>query len=220
MSITVKIYVEHEHLALVPTLRSLGGVSIRVVAHGNTDPGSTVFPFVIEYDDRDALEAALDADSTVAEYEAVDWTDGVGIYFIEHTPGTKLISRVVTEVSGFTIYAEMKNSGWVVRLLLPDRTGLNAIWEYAAENDITLEILEVYGRGTAGTEGSYGLTEEQRDALTTAYEAGYFNEPRDTSLSEVAAEMGLSSTAMSGRLRRGMRNLIAATISDDETGEE
>lgn len=212
MSITAKIHIEHDRLALAPTLRALDGVTIRVISHGNTDPGSTVFPFLIEYDDRPELEATLDEDATVARYELIDWADGTGIYYIEHTPETKLISSVVTEVNGFLVHNETQGGGWLVSLLLPDREGLNAIWEYTTENDIALDIHEVYSNEDAGGENSYGLTEEQRTALLVAYERGYFGEPRDISLSEVAAEIGLSSTAMSGRLRRGMRNLIAATI--------
>ncbi|RDZ34463.1 DNA-binding protein, partial [Haloferax sp. Atlit-47N] len=53
MSITTKIHIEHERLALVPTLQNLGEITIRVITQGNTDPGSTVFPFLIEYHDRE-----------------------------------------------------------------------------------------------------------------------------------------------------------------------
>lgn len=215
MTVTAKLHIEHDLLALAPTLRVLDDVVIRVIAHGTTAPGATFFPFVIEYGDRSELEAALDTDPTVKSYDTIAWTSGTGIYYIEHTEDTKLISQTVTEVSGVMIYSETQGSGWTVRLLLPDRKGLNAVWEYARENDISLEILEVYGDGDAGGEMSYGLTDEQRVALKTAYDAGYFNEPRDTSLNEVATEMGLSSTAMSGRLRRGMRNLVGSTIADD-----
>ena len=216
MSITTKIHIKHDRLALVPTLQALEDVAIRVITQGNTDPGSTVFPFLIEYRDRDRLEEMLDADPTVQSYELVDWTDQTGIYYIEHTPETKLISSVVTDVNGFLVHTETKGNGWLVRLLLPDREALNTIWEYADENDISLDIIEIYGNTDTGGESSYGLTDEQLTALITAYENGYFGEPRDISLNEVADEIGLSSTAMSGRLRRGMRNLIAATIIDRE----
>jgi predicted DNA binding protein len=216
MSITTKIHIEHERLALVPTLQNLEDIAIRVITQGNTDPGSTVFPFLIEYRDRDRLEEMLDTDPTVQSYELVDWTDQTGIYYIQHTPETKLISSVVTDVNGFLVHTETKGNGWLVRLLLPDREALNTIWEYANENEISLDIIEIYGNTDTGGESSYGLTDEQRTALTTAYENGYFGEPRDISLNEVADEIGLSSTAMSGRLRRGMRNLIAATIIDRE----
>jgi predicted DNA binding protein len=218
MSITAKLHIEHERLALVPTLERLGDVTIRVVPQGNTDPGSSVFPFLVVYDDRAALERAFDEDPTVAGYEPVDWTDDHGVYYIEHTAETKLISRSVTEVNGFLVHTETDGKGWLVQLLLPNREALNAVWNYATENDIGLTIIEVYGNEDAGGESSYGLTDEQRTTLKIAHEKGYFSEPRDTSLREVAEEMELSSTAVSGRLRRGLRNLIAATILTDDRG--
>jgi predicted DNA binding protein len=218
MSITVKVFIEHERLALVPTLPRLDAVEFSVITQGTTDPGSTVFPFLVEYDDREELEGMLENDPTVEQYDLVDWTDTRGMYYIEHTPETKLISTVVTDVNGFLVRTETRNGGWFARLLLPDREALNRIWEYAKENRITLDIIEIHGTD-AGGEAPYGLTDEQRAALQIAYEEGYFGEPREVSLSEVADELGLSSTAMSGRLRRGMRNLIAATLTEEEPDE-
>lgn len=215
MSVTATIYVEHEMIALSPTLRTLQSVEIEVISQGTTAPGETSFPFRIEYDDREELETALEDDPTVEAYELVDWTDGSGIYSIEHTPETKLVSTVVTSVNGYLAHTETKGTGWLVRLLLPDRSGLNTIWEYAAEEGIDLELIEVYGNHDAGGESSYGLTDQQKAALRVAFREGYFDEPRGASLEEIAAQMDLSSTAISGRLRRGMRNLVAATIADE-----
>lgn len=217
MSITATIHIQHERLGLVPTLQNLNGVDIRVITQVNTDPELRDFPFLIEYPDRDELERMLDRDPTVEEYKLVDWTDEAGIYYVEHTPDTELISTVVTDVNGFLIHTETKDNGWLVRLLLPDREALNTIWEYASEYNITMDILEVYGNQYSTGEQTFGLTDEQRKALEVAYDKGYFFEPRETSLEEVAEEMGLSSTAMSGRLRRGMRNLIATTLVDEPT---
>ncbi|ERG96927.1 helix-turn-helix domain-containing protein [Haloquadratum walsbyi] len=214
MSITAKVHIEHERLALVPTLNRLDNIHIRVITQGTTDPGSTTFPFLIEYHDRDELEKALDVDATIDSYELVDETEEAAIYYIEHTPETRLISTVVTKVNGFLIHTETKGGGWLVRLLLPDRSALNAIWEYSTDNDITLDIIEIYSNEDAGGESSFGLTDEQREALQIAFREGYFNEPRDVSLSDVANKLNLSSTAVSGRLRRGMRNLVAATIAE------
>jgi len=215
MSIIAKLRIEHDRLALVPTLQVLDGVEVRVVSQRNTAPGATVFPFLIDYEDRDELESVLADDETVADYELVDWIDESGIYYIEHTPETQFISNAVTDVNGFLIQAATDSSGWIVRVLLPSREDLNTVWEYAKDHDIAFEILELYENEDTEGEMSYGLTEEQRTALRLAYHSGYFGEPRATSLDEVSDELGLSSTATSGRLRRGMRNLVSATLIDE-----
>ncbi len=216
MSITVNVHVEHDRLALAPTLRALGDVDIEVVAGGTTNPGSRVFPFHIEYDDRDELEAALAADPTVETFDLFEWVDDTGIYYIEHTPETKLVSTAVNDANGFLVHTETADAGWLVRMVLPDRNALDAVWQHASEHDISLEIIEVYGNENADLSFSYGLTDEQRTALGLAFDRGYFVEPRETSLNELAEELDLSTTAMSGRLRRGMRNLIAATLVGDD----
>lgn len=219
MSITAKVHIEHDRLALVPTLRRLDGVEIKVITQGTTDPGGSNFPFLVEYEDRGAVEGALADDATVASYDIVDWTDGTGIYYVEHTDDTVFISTAVTAVNGFLLHTETRGNGWLVHLVLPERTALRSVWEYAADNGITLDIVEVYDNESVEGTSSYNLTAEQRVALEVAYDAGYFEEPRRSSLSEVADEFGLSSTAMNGRLRRGMANLIAATIVDDADEE-
>ena len=215
MSITATVHIQHDRLSLIPTVKSLQGVNVRVITQVNTDPEVSHFPFLFEYRDRRELEQVLDSDPTVGAYELVDWADQQGIYYVEHSPETKLISTVVTEVNGFLVESETTDGGWLVRVLLPERSALNAIWEYTSEENISFEIIDVYANEYAVGSESYGLTDEQRTALQAAYEMGYFFEPRETSLEEIAEEMDLSSTAMSGRLRRGIRNLIATTIAED-----
>jgi predicted DNA binding protein len=219
MSLTATLYIEHDLVALVPTLRALQDVRIEVISQGTTNPGNTFFPFLIDFDDRVALEDVLDEDPTVARYELVDWTDNSGIYYIEHTPETKLISTAVADVNGVMLHTETRDEGWLVRLLLPERAALNTIWEWTTDEDIDVEVMEIYGNQDAGGDTSFGLTDEQEAALTTALREGYFDEPRSASLEEIAEEMDLSSTAVSGRLRRGMRNLVAATIAADQQRE-
>ncbi|MFD1562567.1 helix-turn-helix domain-containing protein [Haloarchaeobius amylolyticus] len=216
MSITAKSYIEHEDLALVPTLHELDGINIRVIHQATTDPSSGTFPFVIEYDDVEELEDTLDSDHTVSDYERIDSNNGTNIYHIRHTDEAKLISPAVTQANGFLLQAETKDKGWLIQAQLPSRDALHSVWERARENDISFSLLELYEKRKGGSSSSFGLTEEQQKALEIAYEKGYFSEPREMSLEDVANEVGVSSTAMSGRLRRGMRNLLSSTLIEDQ----
>jgi predicted DNA binding protein len=194
---------------------ALDNVKLRVIPQVNTDPSTNVFPYLIEYEDLQELEETLNADLTVENYELVSKDDGTGIYYLEYSDETKLISEIVTSVNGFMTEAKTKNPGWLVKLQLPDREALNTVWEYAEEEGIHIEIIGIYDSSGSDAETSYGLTSEQEEALIVAFESGYFSEPRDKGLSEIADEVDLSSTAMSGRLRRGMRNLVAAALTDE-----
>ncbi|MFC7008103.1 helix-turn-helix domain-containing protein [Halalkalicoccus salilacus] len=44
-----------------------------------------------------------------------------------------------------------------------------------------------------------------------AYEMGFFEEPRQATLEEVATEIGISARAVAGRLRRGQTTLLERT---------
>lgn len=57
-----------------------------------------------------------------------------------------------------------------------------------------------------------GLTDPQREALRTAYELGYFDVPRGAALEDVAAELEVSASSASERLRRAQTQLIEETV--------
>lgn len=215
MPITAKLHLVHETLALKPTLDNFDDIKLQVIPQVNTDPSSNKFPYLIECEDFHELENALDEDSTVDNYELMSKDGDVGIYYIEYSDETKLISEITTTVKGFMTEAKTKDRGWLVQLQLPDRESLNTIWEYAETQDIQVQIIGIYDSRGNGAEMSYGLTPEQEEALLVAFENGYFSEPREKTLSEIADGVDLSSTAMSGRLRRGMRNLISAALTEE-----
>ena len=58
-----------------------------------------------------------------------------------------------------------------------------------------------------------GLTDPQHEALRTAYELGHFEIPRRASLEDVAAELGISASSVSERLRRAQSKLIEETVA-------
>ena len=58
-----------------------------------------------------------------------------------------------------------------------------------------------------------GLTDHQHEALRMAYELGHFDIPRQASLVEVGAELEISGSSVSERLRRAQVQLIEETVA-------
>jgi hypothetical protein len=58
-----------------------------------------------------------------------------------------------------------------------------------------------------------GLTDRQHEALRIAYELGYFDIPRRASLDDIAAELDISASSVSERLRRAQTQLIEETVA-------
>jgi len=79
------------------------------------------------------------------------------------------------------------------------------------ENNISIDISMVHALLPIQGD-SFELTETQREALVLAFERGYFDTPRESSLEEIAAELDITQQSLSSRLRRGHRRLISETL--------
>ncbi|ELY94613.1 bacterio-opsin activator HTH domain-containing protein [Natrialba hulunbeirensis JCM 10989] len=101
---------------------------------------------------------------------------------------------------------------WRFEVRGESRESIAEFREYCQENDIPIAITAVHAMLPIQGEG-YELTETQREALVLAYERGYFDTPRETSLEAIADELGITQQSLSSRLRRGHRRLIGATLS-------
>lgn len=212
MTIVSRIYVEHPDLALTPTIEATGDATIKVVAQTGTDPVHQIFPFLVGCRDWDAFEAALAEDHTVERFKPVTAGRTERIYHIGHTPETKLLTPQTIEAGGIVVKAENYEEGWLVQLLLPDREALHSIWEFARGEGFVFDLIEVYEEGDGSYENRFNLTTRQRETLALAYDQGYFEEPRRASLEELAGELDVSQSAVSGRLRRGIDRLVGATL--------
>lgn len=75
--------------------------------------------------------------------------------------------------------------------------------------DVTLERLHDYRTDETALEA---LTARQRDVLEEAFDRGYYDVPRQASVSEIAAELGLDDSTVSEHLQRAERNLLGAVL--------
>lgn len=91
---------------------------------------------------------------------------------------------------------------------------------FCVDNDVPFELQRVHELRQPVTASQYGLTEKQREAIVTAWEAGYFETPRRATLEDVADELGISQQALSKRIRRGCQSLVENTITVTPPREE
>lgn len=216
MVITAKLYVEHPDLPLTPTIRDLREVEFGVFSDAGTDPEHDVYIFWIEAPDFDAVERALAEDHTVEECHVIVESRDRRTCRMEYTDEATLITPAIVEIGGLTVEARSYSNGWMIHLQLRDHDALFALNEYAKENDIHLDILELHqGEGRADLH-EFGLTDAQRDALVTAFVQGYYDKPRTASLDDIASTLDISSTSASGRLRRGSDRLIGEVLMDED----
>ncbi|ELZ81019.1 DNA binding protein [Haloferax elongans ATCC BAA-1513] len=106
---------------------------------------------------------------------------------------------------------EVQKDGWRQTGWFADREEFGAFssfWQHHAG----FRLCRLTHDGESESSGS-GLTDCQQEALRIAYERGYFEIPRRTSLEEIATELGISPSSASERLRRAQTQLVEETVA-------
>lgn len=210
------VRVEHPDIVLTETITNDASANVKPVSEAGTDPTSGRFLYHVESSDFRHFEAALTNDHTISDFERViEPSDGKAIYSFEYTDDAKTLSTVISNANGVALDMENDGNAWLITVWMPDRENLVSLWNYADTNGIDIELRQVNEYASLDPT-SAGLTDHQREALLVAFEAGYFKEPRDVTLGEVADRLDISQPAASGLLRRGIERLVVSSLVEDD----
>ena len=216
MTISTRIYAEHPDLALTHTVRALEDVTVGVLSDAGTDPSHDGHLFWVDAPDFDAVESAMTDDPTVSTFAAVDELDDRRTYRVVYSDRATLLTPGIVDVGGLTLDARTCDDGWILGLQLEDHETLVHLDEYADRHDIHFEILDLQQEADPHRQTTFGLTDAQVEALVTAYEHGYYDDPRGITLDGLSSILGISNSAVSGRLRRGSARLVEKVLVDGE----
>jgi biotin operon repressor len=231
MPIVTEVRFAHPDGALADTLRALSDLEVTVIPEASMGPRRSIYLLRFGEGERetvpvDEVVSVLEADHTVESVELMPVFEREPLIGVAFAPETKLLAPQVTSEGGFVLEARSSRPdedlrGWYERWLLPSREALHGIWQHARDEGFEFDVIRFREQGDTAPEyaGTSRLTEEQRETLVLAYERGYFAEPRGTSLEDLAAELGISPTAVAGRLKRGMRALVGMTVVSDRSDE-
>lgn len=182
------------------------------------DDQARKFVFSAHGSQLDALEAALDADPTVAEYTALTTTEDSAHYVVTYaaTADTRGTYPVAVENDIAYLDIALQDGEYTVRARIPDRDALTALREYCRANDFSFALDRIYEETEIDAVGN-PLTDAQTEAMRVAYERGYFDSPRRATLDDIADEIGVSRQAVAARLRRGHKRLIETVGIDNQS---
>jgi len=113
---------------------------------------------------------------------------------------------------------EVTPEGWRYAGWLADREVFDAFREFWQSEGYPFRLHRLTREDRpdgGGDDGDDGLTDRQRVAVRTAYELGYFEIPRSASLDDVAAELDISASSCSERLRRAQTALLETHVDLD-----
>lgn len=186
-----------------------------------SDGDEHVMPYFWLSDDAtgtfEAVEAEFEDDPTVTEVELVERHGDHRLYRAHWRENLEGVLFVLEDVEATILEAVGADGEWSLRIMFPDQRALSAFHDYCADRELDFELERFYDAYAPTEYGKYGITSEQREALVAAYERGYFSVPRQCTMQEVAADVGVSQNAVSARLRRGHETLIEATLVHDES---
>jgi len=224
MSVLAELTVPADEFVLTDTLRTVPGVRIeikRVVA--GTERVTPYFwaaneefeDFEQALEDDPGVQGVLELEERGSDEQAQ--ASDERFYRVAWKSETASIVSAIAE-SKATILEAVSDDGkfWELKVLFPGRDALSAFHDRCRSRDISFRLDRVYRPEDPEERGEYEVTEDQREGLRAAYDAGYFDVPRETTLTELADSLDISRNALSARLRRGQRNLLANTLVHDE----
>ncbi|XVH31988.1 helix-turn-helix domain-containing protein [Haloferacaceae archaeon DSL9] len=205
-----------EEFALNATLETLPNATFeieRIAAHDS----DRIMPliWVAGYHEPEMTEA-IDDDPSVETYEMLAQVDDEILYQMEWVDQIETLVEILTEGEGTILAASGNQDRWDLRVLFPNHENISTTHEYCKQNGLTLNIKRIYELDD-GREGRFGLTDNQQSALSLAFEHGYYDVPRQSTLGDLAAELDISHQALSERLRRAEHQLIKNTIIIDRS---
>jgi len=212
MRFIADLQLQHPHLLLTPTIQRCPEMEIKLEYQLIAAGGEYVLLFQVRGADFETFENALENDRTVTDVSTVIETSGFRVYRTRLVFPEYLVLARAVEMGMRLLEAVSGDNGWYAVVELPETGTLHQFRAFCSDKGVSTSIRKLYRIEADSPGEAFGLTPSQRAAITTAYEAGYFNQPRDTSLEGVGDRLGISSSAAGGRLRRGLRTLIEETL--------
>ncbi len=170
----------------------------------------------IDGTERSTVESALESSRSVAAYELVLTGDGRWLYDVEFTSDVVDVFDLVAEEQGTVVTASATNGTWQLQVRFCDREYVSRVYDRLLEHDVTTDLARLTDLDGESV-SSHGLTPKQYETLVAAHERGYFTIPRETSMEELADELGVSHQALSERLRRAYRALVDTELNGTDT---
>jgi predicted DNA binding protein len=161
----------------------------------------------------DQFEEAVRGDPTVTGFKRVGTLADRPLYRIVTKPfdsAQPLVFPLFRENNITTIETRRDTDGLHIQARFPTRVALDAFVDAAEQIAERTELRRLYTEQPQGPDGNH-LTERQREALSLAYERGYFEVPKQVTLTELAAELNITPQTLSRHIRIGVQKIIETT---------
>lgn len=137
--------------------------------------------------------------------------DNGALFRAEWAPNATLIEGL-KDLKATIIESEGTAEQWRFQVRAANRDRIIEFRRVFVEEGIAVSLNRLYNLSEVVEANQRALTQDQRETLIKAYREGYYDSPKEISQQELGEQFGVSHRAISERLRRGTRNLIAASL--------
>ena len=207
MNVFVEFTVGHADFVFADALDAAPGVSVtfeRIIPVTADEP-----PYAwVTGEDVDAFEAGVRRDDRADLTCQAELADSR--FYRVSWVGTPPLLEATTACDG-VILEVSADDRWFFRVRFPNHDAVSAFYDRLP--DVSIEVERVWTlTDEFERDMRYGLTPEQREAVTLALDSGYFETPRETTLSALADELDISQQALSDRVRRANEKVLRRAL--------
>lgn len=213
MSIVAEFTIPAEALPAGDLLVERPDVRIEVERIVPTQESALPFVWVWGTDPEAFLEQA-ERESDITGVDVLDRVEGGALCRVEWSPEAEPIQGI-RRLNATIIEATGTSEHWRFEVRTQEREAFIEFRELFQQAGIPIRLDRLYDLTDLVDGSDRQLTPEQREAVIAAYRDGYFEKPRQITQEELGEQFGISHRAVAERLRRGMRNLVAATLLPD-----
>ncbi len=143
----------------------------------------------------------------VQSYDVLNCTDQS--LLIQHVMQQPAPYQMLHSVEVLPNYPLTIQNGWVIVETFTTQEQLSQLKAAFEMNDVTYDVVSI----TSLADPTTLLTDRQRRVVTEAFSRGYYNSPRECSLTDLAAELEISKSTASDILHRAEGHIISEFIA-------
>lgn len=208
MSVIAEFSIPAEQFALGHLLEVREGVRIRLESMIPT--GESMIPyFWVSSPDIEEVERTLQDSPVVEEVKIVDRVEDEALFRVEWSDDINGIIEAIIESETVIMKGNGHGDYWTFEFRFPEYEDLSNFYRTVVDNGVSVDLESIHNPIESSGSDTTQLSSEQREALLAAYQQGYFAVPREVTLVELADQLGISDSAVSQRIRRGLSKLLA-----------
>lgn len=168
--------------------------------------------FLVSGISNERFEAVAGNDDSIDKLRKLTDGDAGTMYRAQWRDHVEALAHGYTQEGAAILTAKGSAEAWMLRMRFDDRSDIEGFTGHLRTHDFSFDLTRMHEMSYSRSGSKFGLTPKQHEALVTAWEMGYFDLPRNTSMQAVADSLDISPQSLSDRIRRAQYSLIGETL--------